>query len=356
MLATLLPITLALWARVIHAQIYFVNPPRFGTEGDFSENVVYRVGENLHVQWSEAPENTGISVLLYQLNATLDGAYMLPGQYLFRTNFPLVAGIMLRDRRPSTNASMADTSVSENVVNTTSYDWTVAVSENLPATLSESNLFYLSIFQEGKTSSDSNSHYFNITDKSTSTSSSTTTTSASTAVTSSTEMASSVVPVTTTSASTTSEPTAAQASSSSDTGMSTGSKIGIGVGIPAAAIIGIGLGWFFFGRRRRQAAKGSGSETDAHGSNASMGPDYRAGSTGVSEYWAPNQYEALKQGQYNPNLYEAGGHPQVFEAGGRPQVFEANGESRTTGPAELYTEPPNPNQHIGHQPGSMRYN
>lgn len=95
MRTTILPIILALWAGVIRAQIYFVNPPRFGTEGDFSENVVYRVGENLKVQWSEAPENTGISVLLYQLNGTLDGAYMLPGQYLFRTNFPLAVGITL---------------------------------------------------------------------------------------------------------------------------------------------------------------------------------------------------------------------------------------------------------------------
>lgn len=88
MLSTVLPITLALWTAVIGAaDLDFVNPPRFGSVGDFSSNAVYTIGQNLRVQWSEAPENVGISVLMYQLNAD-DGEYMLPGQYLFRMNSP----------------------------------------------------------------------------------------------------------------------------------------------------------------------------------------------------------------------------------------------------------------------------
>lgn len=93
----ILPITSALWILAARAEIYFVNPPRFGTTGDFSSNAVYTIGQNLRVQWSEAPENTGISVLLYQLNNT---EYMLPGQYLFRTNFTLAVCIMLPHCRP----------------------------------------------------------------------------------------------------------------------------------------------------------------------------------------------------------------------------------------------------------------
>lgn len=282
----------------------------------------------------------GISVLLYQLNAA-DGAYMLPGQYLFRMNFPLVVGSLLHHRIPCTNIFMADICVSENVVNSTIYDWTVAVSENLPATLQQSNLFYLSIFQEGKTSSDSNSHYFNITEvKSTasSASSSTITPSASTALSTSTQMASSIFPASTSSVSTIPESTT-QPSSSSDAGMSTGAKIGIGAGIPAAAIIGIGAGWFFFGRRHRQPAKGPSIATDPREPAASIHPDHRAGGTGVSDHWGPGnyQYEVLLRSK------QASPPSEHFS----PQVFEASGESRTT-------EPPNPREHPGHLPDSMR--
>lgn len=348
MLNAVLLIILALCTTIISAEIYFVNPPRFGSEGDFSSNAVYTIGQNLRVQWSEAPENVGISVLLYQLDAT-DGAYKLPGQYLFRMNFPLVVGSFLHYRIPCTNVFMADICVSENVVNSTIYDWTVAVSENLPATLQESNLFYLSIFQEGKTSSDSNSHYFNITEgKSTasSASSSTITPSASTALSTSTQMASSIFPASTSSVSTVPESTTTQPSSSSDAGMSTGAKIGIGAGIPAAAIIGIGAGWFFFGRRRRQPVKGPSIATDPRESAASTHPDHRTGGTSVSEYWGPGnyQYETLLQSKQPPPPSEH------FS----PQIFEASGESRATEPAELYTEPPNPREHPGHRPDSMR--
>ena len=343
MLTTVLSIILALWTTVIRAEIYFVNPPRFGPEGDFSSNPVYTIGQNLRVQWSEAPESVGISMLLYQLNPS-DGEYMLPGQYLFRMNFPLVVGSMLHCRRPCGNVFMADICVSENVVNSTIYDWTVAVSNNLPATLSESNLFYLSVFQEGKLSSDSNSHYFNITEeKSTATSASSST---STALSTSTQMASSILPASTSSVGATPESTTTGPPSSSDAGMSTGAKIGIGAGIPAAAIIGIGAGWFFFGRRRRQRARRPSVATDPRESAASIGPDHRLGVTGVPEYWGPGNY------QYEALIHSKQAAPP--EEHFSPHVFEAGGESRTTEPAELYTEPPNPREHPGRRPDSMR--
>lgn len=98
--STVLPITLAFWTTVIGAaDLYFVNPPEFGSVGDFSSNAVYTTSQNLRVQWSEAPENVGISVLLYQLNAD-DGEYMLPGQYLFRMNSPRLTICMLQGGRP----------------------------------------------------------------------------------------------------------------------------------------------------------------------------------------------------------------------------------------------------------------
>lgn len=322
MLTPALLIGLALCTTVIHADIYFVNPPRSGATGDFSSNVVYTVGQNLRVQWSEAPEGVGISVLLYQLNATT-GDYFLPGQYLF-----------------------------QNVVNTTLYDWTVVVSDNLPHTISESNLFYLSIFQEGKRSSDDNSHYFNINQAkptTTSETSTTTTTSASTSQSTNAEMASSIFPASTTSLSpsATSEPTTTQEPPPSPaTGMSTGAKIGIGVGIPAAAIIGIGAGWLFFGRRRRQSEKGASIAAGPQETAATMGPSHGAGASGVPEFWGQGNYhyEALSHSKQTPPPRQHFG----------PPVYEASGESRAMAPAELYTEAPDSREHPGHPPDSMR--
>lgn len=187
--------------------------------------------------------------------------------------------------------------IAENEINTTSYDWVVAVSSSLPETLERSNLFYLSLFQEGSSTSDSNSHYFNITNPQTTTTStgiSTTATKTATLTTSS----GSAAPVTIT--------PATSPSPSTSGGLTEASKIGIGIGVPIAAIIAIGAGWLFLFRRYRRGRLGLGGvqKNEAHGYNGEMTPwgDHRA-----------NQYK-----DHDPNA-----------------VFEASGDSRVIAPVEL---------------------
>ena len=107
--------------------------------------------------------------------------------------------------------------------------------------LTFSNMFFLSLFLEGRTTSETNCHYFNITgrnvDKPTSsTSTSTSTTTAAASVTSTSDYT----------ASTTAHPT------SPPSGLSTGAKAGIGIGTIAAVALGISAGWLIFGRRKKQ--------------------------------------------------------------------------------------------------------
>lgn len=110
-----------------------------------------------------------------------------------------------------------------------SFTWKVATNQDL----SKGVVFFLSVYDENSNNQDFfSSHYFNLTQKSTSTSSTSATTTSQTA------------------AATT---TGAVASSSS--GLGTGAKIGIGVAIPLAAIIGLGASWWFFTRRRRPARR-----------------------------------------------------------------------------------------------------
>lgn len=128
-------------------------------------------------------------------------------------------------------------------------------------------MFYMCIFEEGATTSDSNSHYFNISSKGATNSESGTisssTSSTKTSETTSVTIGTTLLPVSiTTSTSSTPQSSATSINVSDDgdnndsehDGLGLGAKIGLGVGIPVAVAFGIGIGWLILGRRRKQNA------------------------------------------------------------------------------------------------------
>lgn len=98
-----------------------------------------------------------------------------------------------------------------------------------------SNMFFLSLFFEGATSSAATCQYFNITGRNVDDPTSSTTTSAAFV------------------ASTSGYAPAIDVYYPPSSGLSTGAKAGLGIGIAAAVALGIGAGWFIFGRRKKQS-------------------------------------------------------------------------------------------------------
>ncbi|KAK3336313.1 hypothetical protein B0T19DRAFT_437092 [Cercophora scortea] len=149
--------------------------------------------------------------------------------------------------------------ITHSVVNVANFVWIVGTTKDL----SVSNMFMMCIFQEGSKRADSNSHYFNISSKDTTSPSQAVTLTATTSSAVSTSSASSTIFSTVSTSSTpnvSSVPAAADATSTStsaaspatSSGLPTGGAIGIGVGISSAVIIGIGAGWLLFGRHRKR--------------------------------------------------------------------------------------------------------
>jgi hypothetical protein len=197
----------------------------------------------------------------------------------------------------------------ENAVDIKRYSWLVGTRKNLTV----SNLFYLSVFQEGKGPSDSNSHYFYIEDTqvseatsssaapsstaASSTSASSTTSNASsaspTSSTTPTSNASSVPTSTPTSGTTNATNLPAQAASAE--GFPTAAKIGIGVGIPVALIAGLIAGWLLFRRRKK----------NDH-ATPSYVPDINQIESPTSQYPVADQYKYYNNGSYyGANMNEA---------------------------------------------------
>jgi len=48
----------------------FLNPPPFGTSGDYSDNPTYLTGSVLEIRWTPGPAGTPTSVTMWQVNAT----------------------------------------------------------------------------------------------------------------------------------------------------------------------------------------------------------------------------------------------------------------------------------------------
>ncbi|CAG5152514.1 uncharacterized protein ALTATR162_LOCUS2800 [Alternaria atra] len=244
----------------------FINPPPFGTVGDMSNSPKYEVGDLVNVVWTPGEEGGAVSLCLYQQNET-DGVWFGDMEYL-----------------------------TQNALDITRYNWLVGTRKNLTL----SNLFYLSVFQEGKGPSDSNSHYFYIEkntveeaappSSSSSVSSSTSrsneaTTPAPTSTPTGTNTSSaetSPVSVSVPTSDATNTPNLSKQENSSD-GFPLGAKIGLGVGIPVALILGLVAGWLLFRRHKKRDAV-------VHELPAVQTEQYKYYNNG--SYYGSNMYEA----------------------------------------------------------------
>lgn len=121
-------------------------------------------------------------------------------------------------------------------------------------------MFHLSLYQEGRTSPDSNSHYFNIKAKSLEGPSTSISTLASTTTPSTGPVVPSVTsPLTTASTLSYGKPTVTSSSNNqssqspnSSYKFPTEAKIGLGVGIPIALALGLAAEYFFLRQRRKK--------------------------------------------------------------------------------------------------------
>jgi hypothetical protein len=237
------------WATIVSGLMQFINPPPFGTTGDFSSSETYNIGSTVNVAWTPADSGKAASLVLYQLDS--DGVWFGDMEYLTRRLFSFIQLFRLADMR------------AEGAVGVTRYTWLVGTRKNL----TKSSLFYMSIFQEGKGPSDGNSHYFNIAEKvveqkstaspsPTSSASSDRSTAVSTTSSVSSSFSSSAPPRLSTSPEAgglSGTPGATPQSSAPSNEFPLAAKIGIGAGIPAALAIGLGFGFLLFRRRKKEA-------------------------------------------------------------------------------------------------------
>ncbi|KAL1796096.1 hypothetical protein ACET3X_006320 [Alternaria dauci] len=244
----------------------FINPPPFGTVGDMSNSPKYSVGDLVNVVWTPGEEGGAVSLCLYQQNET-DGKWFGDMEYL-----------------------------TQNALEITRYNWLVGTRKNLTV----SNLFYLSVFQEGKGPSDSNSHYFYIESNqveeaapsSSSVSSSTTTKSEASTAAATTTPTGSHTPSAETSAPPASSPTSSATNAPSlssqeipSDSFPLGAKIGLGAGIPVALMLGLVAGWLLFRRQRKRNAK-------AHELPALQPEQYKYYNNSFGGHYGSNMYEA----------------------------------------------------------------
>lgn len=191
----------------------------------------------------------------------------------------------------------------------------------MPYSFATSNLFYFSLYQEGQSASDTNSHYFY--NQEAGTTSTTSTTSATSIL---STAGSSLAPTSASSATTTSTAPTASASQPSTSGgaLVTGAKVGIGVNIAAVVILGVAVGWFV--RRRRTLVQNNNlaepQEPNGH----------------YSGYTDNKNHDARYSGQASsvpPHNGAVTGEQHKW-----PAVFEESGESRASHPVELYGNTP----------------
>lgn len=198
--------------------------------------------------------------------------------------------------------------MAESVVDITSYRWLVGTDKDL----SVSNLFYLSIFEEGARTSDSNSHYFYLAEKDKD-DSGISSTSPKTSTASSATTARTLTPTGPTSATPSPQEPTSSSSAEASGGLQTGGIIGVGVAVPVALILGAVAGWLFFGRRRRQnkaIEPAPMSQSDFHGTSyysvppstagypAEANPDKTQHQTGQAAYRAPSENTHNTSGLY----------------------------------------------------------
>ncbi|KAK3941772.1 hypothetical protein QBC46DRAFT_381942 [Diplogelasinospora grovesii] len=219
----LFTLLLAGLAPSVHCVMTFISPPPFsGAVGDYSLNPIYVEGSTVDVTWTPGTPGKPTSISLWQLDD--NGNFFGDQEY-----------------------------ITHNVINMTDFTWIVITTKNL--TLSP--VFFLSIFEEGNTTGDSNSHYFNITTGVTGQTSPTSSAVSSTSTSTSSMTSSTPASLTTSpSTSTTSPSTSTPSPDPSNGGLSVGAQVGLGVAIPLAVITGAVAAWLFFRRRRQHSAVG----------------------------------------------------------------------------------------------------
>ncbi|KAH8589031.1 hypothetical protein B0O99DRAFT_692908 [Bisporella sp. PMI_857] len=203
---------LALLARPAISDVAFIYPPAFESTTNFSSNIVMVEGEFKVIQWMDVPNpsNARISVTMFQLNGT---QFFGNAEYVTQNAAP----------------------------DTLSTPWTVNTKKNLTV----SPMFYFNLFLEGETTSLTNSHYFNITARSTTPTTSSTSSTTDSASTSASSYQTSTSPSPATTTPSTSPPVVISS------GLGTGAKVSIGVGVVGAALLGVLAGWLILGRRRK---------------------------------------------------------------------------------------------------------
>ncbi|KAK4148850.1 hypothetical protein C8A00DRAFT_47410 [Chaetomidium leptoderma] len=219
----------------------FISPPPSGEPLDYSDNPIYPVGSVVEVVWTPGNAGKPTSLTLWQLNATT-GKTMGNLEYITRK-----------------------------AVDIYRFSWIVATSKDLTV----SNLFFLSIFEDGAANGDSNTHYFNINTKggaaqpatsemstasdsrtSSSTTSAETTSAETTTATTKTTSAAETTSTDTAAATTTGSSSGSSSSSdipisnSNPSGLASGATIGLAVAIPCAIILGAIAGYLILRKRR----------------------------------------------------------------------------------------------------------
>ncbi|CAN9399099.1 unnamed protein product [Alternaria alternata] len=197
----------------------FIVPPSNPRPLDFSDAQVYYLGDKLTIYWTEPPAGIASSILLWQANRT--------------------TGVLVGDEQYITP---------ESVVNKTDVVWPITTDFNLTL----SNLFQLTLYQEGEVDPVDFSQYLYLEDK------------ADSALASISSASSSLLSSSTTSATTSSSsagssiqtnvPTAVPMPSSASPASSfpTSAKIGFGVGIPVALLLGLIVGFLLFRHHKKK--------------------------------------------------------------------------------------------------------
>jgi hypothetical protein len=70
------------WVTTVSGLMQFINPPPFGTKGDFSNTETYNVGSTVNVAWTPAESGKAASLVLYQLDS--NGLWFGDMEYLTR--------------------------------------------------------------------------------------------------------------------------------------------------------------------------------------------------------------------------------------------------------------------------------
>lgn len=218
----------------------FINPPEAGRRGDFSQNPSYPYGSVVALAWTEAADNAATSLTLWQVNQN-DGAFLGNMEYITR-EWKLMKNLL---------PTCAEENNKGNSISTTTFNWIVATSKDLTV----SNIFFMSIFEEGQRVSDGDSQYFNMTRGSGSgaeTEIPPQSTSAGPTPSPAEVPATSSIPASNEDERSPSQEVQEPAPDQSDESLDRSAIIGLAVALPCGIILSALGAWFFWGRRRRK--------------------------------------------------------------------------------------------------------